>query len=68
MALLGPERTIRPLSADTIEVVCRNCGTRRPMTWAVARLLPRDESGRPTTEVCHFCLNLEKGVGHANEW
>lgn len=68
MALLGPERATRPLSAHTIEALCRNCGNRRQMTWAVARLLPRDDTGRPATEVCHYCLNLERGVGQADEW
>lgn len=68
MTLLGPERQARSLGVDTIQVVCRNCGHPRQMTWAVARLMPRDDSGRPYTEVCHYCLNTERGVGHANEW
>lgn len=51
------------LGRDTVEVTCQNCGHRRYMVWAVARLLQRDDQGRYLTEVCHHCLNRESGVG-----
>jgi hypothetical protein len=50
----------RSLMTETVEIVCRNCGRKRYAVWTVARLLPKDEEGRPATEVCHECLNDDR--------
>jgi hypothetical protein len=51
-----------PITLDTLEVVCRNCGRSRRAVRVVARMLPKDDQGRPYTEVCHDCLNEERLV------
>ncbi len=50
----------RMVATETAEVVCRNCGRKRHAVWVVARLLPKDDEGRPYTEVCHECLNEDR--------
>lgn len=50
----------RTLGVETGEVICQNCGRKRQAVWVVARLFPRDAEGRPYTEVCHECLNVDR--------
>ena len=49
-----------PIVHDSLIIVCHNCGRTRRAVRLVARLLPKDEEGKPYTEVCHECLNEER--------